>query len=344
MRRSWVEISFTRLRENVAAVQARLAPSTRIIAVVKADAYGHGIQEVSKCLLDCGVCDFAVATLEEGVELRRGVGSGKILVLGGCSEGEEQAFLEFDLTAALFDSAFKVEKTSVQVEIDTGMNRLGIPWQEAARFIRSCPASIIGVFSHFACSDQDMEFTRLQLRRFEQATSGLPYPRHISNSAGLQLPEAHLDAVRPGLALYGISPCSAVDYLQPILCWKTRVVNVREVPKGQPVGYCGTFTAPRDIRVGILPVGYSDGYSRRLSNRGQVRVRGQLVPVIGRVAMDLVTVDLTDLSNPKVGEEVVLLEDSPGSPISAAGLSEMLETIPYEILTRIGTRVERLYV
>ena len=159
----------------------------------------------------------------------------------------------------------------------------------------------------------------------------------------MQLTEAHLDAVRPGLALYGISPCTAIDYLQPILSWKTRVVNVREVPNGQSIGYGGTFIASRDMQIGILPVGYSDGYSRQLSNLGKVRIRGQLVPVIGRVAMDLVTIDLTDLQKPKVGEEVILLEDVPNSPISAAGLSETIGTIPYEILTRIGARVERLY-
>lgn len=344
MKRSWVEISLIRLQENIAAVKARLAPSTRIIAVVKADAYGHGIQGIADCLSSCGICDFAVATLEEGIELRRFIGDDKILVLGGCFKGEEPTFLEFNLTAALSDSVFQVTKVSVEVEIDTGMNRLGIPWKEAAKFISSCPLHISGVFSHFACSDQDLEFTRLQLSRFEQATSDFPYPRHISNSAGLQLTEAHLDAVRPGLALYGISPCTAIDYLQPVLSWKTRVVNVREVPNGQSIGYGGTFIASRDMQIGILPIGYSDGYSRQLSNLGKVRIRGQLVPVIGRVAMDLVTIDLTDLQNPKVGEEVILLEDVPDSPISASGLSETMGTIPYEILTRIGARVERLYV
>ena len=156
MKRSWVEISLIRLQENIAAVKARLAPSTRIIAVVKADAYGHGIQGIADCLSSCGICDFAVATLEEGIELRRFIGDDKILVLGGCFKGEEPTFLEFNLTAALSDSAFQVTKVSVEVEIDTGMNRLGIPWKEAAKFISSCPLHISGVFSHFACSDQDL--------------------------------------------------------------------------------------------------------------------------------------------------------------------------------------------
>ncbi|MDA2930847.1 alanine racemase [Acidobacteria bacterium AH-259-O06] len=344
MRRSWVEISLSRLRENVAAIQKRLSPSTRIIAVVKADAYGHGVEQISKCLFGCGVQDFAVATLEEAVELRKYLTRGKILVFGGCLQGEEGTFREHDLTAALFDHRALPDEIKVEVKIDTGMTRLGIPWEEALALVRRLTAQITGLYSHFACADKDPDFTRLQLQRFEQATFNLPYPRHISDSAGLQFAEAHLDAVRLGLALYGISPCPAVDYVKPALRWKTRILSVRGVLKGKPVGYCGTFITQRDSQVGVLPVGYADGYNRLFSNHGQVRVRGQLVPVLGSVSMDLTSVDLTDLPNPQVGEEVFLLEDSPDSPISAAGLSRTLGTIPYEVLTSLGNRVERVYV
>ncbi|MDA2934160.1 alanine racemase [Acidobacteria bacterium AH-259-D05] len=344
MKGSWVEVSLSRLQENSAAVRNRLSSSTRIIAVVKANAYGHGVEQVSKCLFNCGILDFSVATLEEAVELRQSIPKGKILVLQGCLAGEEKAFREYDLTASLFDLRRVPEDIKVEVKLDTGMTRLGIPWEEAGKMVRELDAKITGLYSHFACSDQDPDFTRLQLKRFEQATADLAYPRHISNSAGLQFPEAHLDAVRLGLLLYGISPSPSLDWVQPILSWKTRILTLRSIPKGQSIGYGRTFTTSRDSLIGVLPVGYADGYNRLFSNQGQVRIQGQLVPLVGQVNMDLISVDLTDVSNPAVGEEVVLLEDSSDSPISVTAWAETLETIPYEVFTSIKDRVERVYL
>jgi len=344
MKHSWVEVSRSRLQENVAAIRNHLSPSTRIIAVVKANAYGHGIQHVSKGLADCGIDDFTVATLEEGVELRTYVPKGKILVLHGCLEGEEQTFREHDLTAALFDDRNPPDDMKVEVKIDTGMTRLGVPWQEAKVLVPGLTAQITGLFSHFASSDQDADFTQLQLKRFQEATSDLPYPRHISNSGGLQFPEAQLDAVRLGLILYGISPCPALDFVRPILQWKTRTLTIRQVPKGEPIGYYGTFVTQRDSLIGVLPVGYADGYNRLLSNQGQVKIQGELAPVMGQISMDLVSVDLTDIPDPTVGEEVVLLEDEADSPISATAWAKALGTSPYEVFTSIGTRVERIAV
>ncbi len=344
MKRSWVEVSRIRLQENVATIRSQLPPSTRIIAVVKANAYGHGIQHFSERLVDCEIHDFMVATLEEAVELRKYVPKGKILVLHGCLKGEEQAFREQDLTAALFDHRNPPDKVKVEVKIDTGMTRLGIPWEEAKVLVHGLTAQITGLFSHFASSDQDPDFTQLQLKRFQEATSGLPYPRHISNSAGLQFPEAHLDAVRLGLILYGISPCPALDFVRPILQWKTRTLTIKQVPKGQPIGYSGTFFTQRDSLIGVLPVGYADGFNRLLSNRGQVKIRGELVPVLGQVNMDLISVDLTDIPDPAAGEEVLLLEGEADSPISATAWAKALDTSPYEVFTSIGTRVERIAV
>jgi alanine racemase len=344
MKSSWVEVSRSRLQENVAAIQNHLSPSTGIIAVVKANAYGHGVQHVSKGLTDCGIHDFTVATLEEGIELRKLVPKAKILVLHGCLKGEEQTFREHDLTAALFSHRTPPEDVKVEVKIDTGMTRLGIPWQEAKALVPGLTAQITGLFSHFASSDQDPDFTRLQLKRFQEATSDLPYPRHISNSAGLQFPEAQLDAVRLGLILYGISPCPALDFVRPILQWKTRTLTIRQVPKGEPIGYYGKFVTRRDSLIGVLPIGYADGYNRLLSNRSQVRIRGELVPVLGQISMDLISIDLTDIPDPTVGEEVLLLEDEPDSPISATAWAKALDTSPYEVFTSIGTRVERVAV
>jgi len=344
MNRCWVEVSRSRLQENVAAIRKHLAPSTGIIAVVKANAYGHGVQNVSRSLTDCGIHDFTVATLDEGIELRKYVPEGKILVLHGCLKGEEQAFREHDLTAALFDDRTPPDDIKVEVKIDTGMTRLGIPWQEAKALVPALTAQITGLFSHFASSDQDPDFTRLQLKRFQEATSDLPYPRHISNSGGLQFPEAQLDAVRLGLILYGISPCPALDFVQPILQWKTQTLTIRQVPKGEPIGYYGKFVTQRDSLIGVLPVGYADGYNRLLSNRSQVKIRGELVPVLGQISMDLISIDLTDIPDPTVGEEVLLLEDEPDSPISATAWAKALDTSPYEVFTSIGTRVERVAV
>ena len=344
MKHSWVEVSLSRLQKNVAAIQKFVSSSTRIIAVVKANAYGHGIEPVSRSLLDCGIIDFAVATLDEAVDLRRSVPEGKLLVLQGCLEGEEEAFREHNLTAALHDLQRLPGNIKIEVKINTGMTRLGISWKEAQSQIRELQAEITGLYSHFASSDDDPDFTRLQLERFEKATADLPYPRHISNSAGLQFPEAHLDAVRLGLLLYGVSPIPSLDWVQPILCWKTRILALQKVAKGHSIGYGRTFVTPRDSVIAVLPVGYADGYNRLLSNRGQVRFRDQLVPVVGLVNMDMISVDLTGIPDAAVGEEVVLLENIQNSPLSVTAWAKALGTIPYEVLTSISDRVERVYV
>ena len=343
MRRSWVEVSLSLLRKNVTAIGEHLSKTSQIMAIVKANAYGHGIDVVAPILLNCGVREFGVVTLAEAVELRNTVRQARILVLGGCLQGEEDIFRKQDLTAAVFDDRKVPKDVRVELKIDTGMTRLGVPWGEAPAILRQLGSQVTGVYSHFACADTDPDFTRLQLQRFEQATQNVSCRRHISDSAALQFSEAHLDAVRIGLALYGIPPCPALDYVKPILQWKTMILSLKGVGKGQPVGYGRTFFTERESKMGALPVGYGDGYSRALSNRGQVRFRDRLVPVVGRISMDLTMVDLTDFPAPEVGEEILLLEDEAESPISALGLSRTLKTIPYEILTSIGNRVTRMY-
>ena len=344
MKHSWVEVSLSQLQENVTAIQDFLPSSTRIIAVVKANAYGHGLKPVSQSLVNCGIGDFAVATVDEAIALRDSVPQGSILVLQGCFEGEEEAFRQHDLTAALYDVQRFPENIKVEVKINTGMTRMGISWKEARSQIEQLQGEVTGLYSHFASSDDDDDFTRLQLERFEEATAGLPYPRHISNSAGLRFPEAHLDAVRLGLLLYGIPPNASLDRVHPILCWKTRVLALQTVAKGQSIGYGRTFVTSRDSLIGVLSVGYADGYNRLFSNRGQVRFRDRLIPVVGQVNMDLISVDLTDIPDAAVGEEVTLLENTHNSPLSATAWAEALGTIPYEVLTSISDRVERVYV
>lgn len=343
MTRSWVEISKARLKANVKAVRQRIPQSTAIIAVLKADAYGHGISSIGRELFRLGIVDFAVGYPEEGVELRKALPEARILVLAGFSAGEEDTFVCHRLASSVFDSRPVPSEIPIEVKIDTGMTRLGVPWREAAGFIKGLSRPIAGVYSHFASSESDPDSINLQLERFLKVTRGLSCRRHIANSSALAYPRAHLDAVRVGLALYGYSLNGESHLYRPLLSWKTRLLSVRDVPAGSAVGYNGTFVTGRDSRIGILPVGYADGYSRALSNRGSVRIRGRLAPVIGRVSMDLTTVDLTGLPDARPGEEVTLLEDEPGSPINAVSLASQTSTIPYEILTSIGDRVARIY-
>ncbi len=341
---TWVEVSERRVARNLASIRRRLPSDTQLVAVVKANAYGHGTRPALRALLEPGIEDFVVATLEEAIEARGWARAASILVLGGCAPGQEKEFLQHDLTAAVFDDRPLPPSLKVQVKIDTGMTRLGIGWQEAPEFLRRCRLDIRGVYSHFASPETDEEFTKLQLGRFLEVTRGLSCPRHIAASAALAFPETALDAVRIGLALYGIPPRSDLEGLQPALSWKSRLISVKDVPAGNRVGYGGTFLTHRPSRLGILPVGYADGYSRGLSNQGKVRVGRALAPLAGRVSMDFTTIDLTNVPEAEPGDEVTLLEAESDSPISAAALADMLGTIPYEILTSIGPRVERVWV
>lgn len=344
MRNSWLEISLSRLHENVLSIQKGLNPSTHIIAVVKANAYGHGLEVISKSLFDCGISSFAVATLDEAINLRQSIPKCKILVLQGCLRGDEKVFRKYQLTAALHDLQHIPENIKIEIKINTGMNRLGIPWKEARKEIKKIDNEVTGLYSHFASSDDDPDFTRLQLERFENATAGLPYTRHISNSAGLQFPEANLDAVRLGLLLYGIPPSPLLEFVNPILSWKTRILTLQNVSKGQSIGYGRTFVAPRKSLIGVLPVGYADGYKQLFSRGGQVRVQNHLAPVVGLVSMDLISIDLTNIPNVSVGQEVILLENTHDSPLSVSTYAKTLGITPYEILTAIGDRIKRVYV
>jgi len=344
MKRSWVEVSLSKLQHNHSVIRQLIPSQTEIIAVVKANAYGHGMAQVASTLWGCGVRSFGVADVREGVELRRVLSDAEITVFGGCDPGSEKAFASADLTAALFDDRALPADLKVQLKIDTGMGRLGVPWAGAEKFAGEYPGLITGVYSTFSSSDQSRESTLQQLQRFNEITSKLGMRRHISNSAGLQYSEAHLDAVRPGLALYGIALCPALAALRPILRWKARIMTVNELQAGATVGYARNFTTSRPSRIAVLPVGYADGYRRLLSNRGKVLTEFGLAPVVGNVSMDLTAIDVTDLPEVRAGDDVVLLDDDPGSELSAVQLAASLETIPYEILTLIGPRVERVYL
>ncbi|RPI27716.1 MAG: alanine racemase [Acidobacteria bacterium] len=340
---SWVEVSLRRIVNNVAAIRQRIGEKCGIIAVVKADAYGHGAGPVARCLRSSGITSFATATIEEAIEVRQAVNDSSILVLTGCDSGQEPGFRQHDLTASVFEKG-RVPDAKIELKVDSGMGRLGVALSDAPALLADLDNRLVGVYSQFASSDGDDDFTRTQLRAFLAATRLAKCRRHIANSAGLRFPDAHLDAVRPGLALYGIAPCPAVSDIQPALSWKTRVLSLRSLSPGQSVGYGRTFLVSRPSLIAVLPVGYADGYSRAFSNKGQVRIRGRLAPVVGRVSMDLISVDVTGVPGVSHGDEVTLLEADPDSPISARALARAIDTIPYEIVTSIGRRVERVYL
>lgn len=342
MKRSWVEVSLSRLRHNVAVV-SRLACGRPIVAVVKANAYGHGLAGTVQALWSSGVRSFAVAELEEAGEVRQLLPEASILVLGGCDSGLEPDFRALGLTAALFQEQVP-RGVPVEIELETGMGRLGLPEIRLSAMAETLGTQLRGIYSTLACSDQDRDFTSAQIGRFKAATARFPVRRHLANSAGLGFAEALLDAVRPGLALYGISAGDAASELQPALRWKARILAVNQLPVGATVGYGATWRASRPSRIAVIAAGYADGYSRRLSNSGMVLTAKGSASVVGRISMDLSAVDITDLPDVEVGSEVTLLEREHGSPISATALARQLGTIPYEVLTAIGPRVPRLFV
>lgn len=359
-------VSVGALRHNVAVVRDIVGRHRRIMAVVKANAYGHGLVRTSKVLLESGVDALGVAFLEEGIALRRAGIRQPILVLGGIIGNQVRHFIEHDLdvTAA---SPFKLRqieeaasalgrRARAHLKIDTGMERLGIHWDTADVLLEAAAQAehvdVVGLFSHLAQAENlDSTYTELQLDRFagvlERAAQRglLPLTAHLANSAGLLYhPETLFDMVRPGLILYGVGPRGPDPRFRPALRLETRVVYFKVVRKGSAVSYDGTWTAPFDTRVVTLPVGYGDGYMRALSNRAHVIVRGVRRPVVGRVTMDATMVDIGPEGSAYNGDPVVLLGEGEGLSVPVEELAEWAGTIPYEVLTSISARVPRVYI
>ena len=358
-----VEIHLPSLRHNLQEVTRRVGTAA-VLAVVKANAYGHGAVPVSRALLAAGAHQLGVATVEEGLELRDAGVTAPILVMGGVHD--IPALQRSTLTPVL-PSRDAVEAAGrladprtaplrVHLKIDTGMSRLGLAPGEALALLRSdWPPNLHleGVMSHLASADEpDGRETEQQLARFRAfldaiRSAGLTVPTaHIANSAAiLKYPSSHLDLVRPGLMLYGYAsgPTPSAD-LCPVLTWKSRVIQIKKVEKGQPISYGGTFVTSRPSTLAVLPVGYADGYSRALSNKGHALIGGRPAPVVGRVCMDLTVVDVTDHPAVRPGDEAVLLGQQGTAAITANDLAAWQDTISYEILCRIGPRVTRVYL
>jgi alanine racemase len=364
LRPTYATVSLSRLRGNLAAVKTLAAPA-RVMAVLKANAYGHGLEAVARCLAPQADA-FGVALVEEGITLRRLGLANPILVMGGIWTRQIPLFLEHELTFTVPSLARLADieaaatahgaRARVHLKIDTGMERIGThhysaePLLEAAA--RSPHVEVEGIYSHLANADApDLAHARLQLERFQQVLRfyerrSLPTPmRHIANSAALlRLPEARLDMVRPGLLLYGVYPTPDHGDLEvkPALSWRSRVVYFKVVEAGSPVSYGSTWQSDHRVRLVTVPVGYGDGYFRALSNRAFVLLRGKRHPQVGTVCMDQLMVNI-EWGEAWNGDDVVLIGEQGGARVTVEELAAWAGTIPYEVLTAISARVPRIY-
>ncbi|MCY3553301.1 MAG: alanine racemase [Candidatus Poribacteria bacterium] len=352
--RTHTEINLQAIQHNAEAIKGHTRK--KLIAVIKADAYGHGAVRVTE-VLDATADMFAVATVEEGITLRQADIHKPILVLFSSLPVQAAPIVEYGLTPTIGDWEFakalhEVGSVKVHVNVNTGMNRSGVCYTEAMAFLSKLKTlhrlEVEGLFTHFATADEaDKSFVSAQLKRFLSVlvhVSGKMI--HAANSAAaLSVPESYFDAVRPGLSLYGIYPAAEKPIpLKPALTWKTRVGWIEAISEGEGVSYGLTYKAPQQTRVAMVQVGYGDGYPRVLSNSGEVLVGGKRRPIIGRVCMDVSVVQLQPEDNVSVGDEVVLIGSQGDAEITVDEVAHRAGTISYEILTQIGTRVNRTFL
>jgi alanine racemase len=365
--RAWIEVNVAALRHNIQALQAHLSPRTALMAVIKADAYGHGAVAVAQVAQECGVRSFGVATVLEGIQLRQAGIQQPILILGAVqSRGPIAAMVQWRLEPTLgtpeqtqLFSETLSKPLPVHLKIDTGMSRLGHPWQSATSFVQRVQQfpylSIASIYSHLATADAlDPSFMKMQQARFEQVIASLDFEAgkrpllHLANSAAtLFHPAFHYDQVRVGLALYGIYPGpqfqGSID-LQPVMQVKARITHLKDLPEGVGVSYNHRFITTRPTRMAVVGIGYADGVPRLLSNQMQVLIQGQRVPQIGTITMDQLMIDVTDLPTVQIGEVVTLLGRDQNSVILADEWAEKIGTIPYEIVCGFQQRLTRVAV
>jgi alanine racemase len=356
-RPTWAEIDLDSLRSNLVEIKRRCGHA-RILAVVKADAYGHGAVVIARELEAAGIGSFGVATVDEAAELRDAGIRTPILVLGGMTREQlpllqQYGFLPTVYTRGFYEAAadFAVrrgEVIPVHFKVDTGMGRLGFRPQDALDILRHPRSSVRveGLFTHFATADLlDDEFTLGQIRKFNeflsQAGGYLPDVHAANSAAILNYPESHYNVVRPGLLLYGIAPFEReLSAFRPVLSLKSKIIFLKEVKKGETIGYGRTFRAGRESLIATLPIGYTDGLRRAFSNRLWVEVRGKRCPIAGNVSMDLCMVDVTEVAGEvRPFDTVTFLGDG----ITAWEWAKLLDTLPYEIICLIGARVPRVY-
>ena len=368
----WAEVDLKAIAYNVRQIRQIVPPQTEIMAVVKADAYGHGAVATARTALTNGAGRLAVARVSEGEKLREaGIGA-PILLLGCTPPGQFADVLRLSLTQTVYSKEMaallndragqKGVRAAVHVKVDTGMGRLGFPAESAAavqevlEIARLPHLAVEGVFTHFATADsRDKSYAHEQLERFlvfldALRRAGLTVPwRHCANSAAIiDLPAAHLDLVRPGIALYGLYPSGEVERsrlrLKPAMALKARVAQVKRVPAGFKISYGATYETPAPTVITTLPVGYADGYSRLLSSRGEVLIHGQRAPVVGRVCMDQCMVDAGHIPDVAPGDEAVLFGRQGEAFLPVEEVAKAVGTINYEVVCQINSRVPRVYL
>jgi alanine racemase len=366
---TWAEVDLDAIAHNARGLKERAGEGTELMAVVKANAYGHGAVPVARTALENGANRLAVNRVLEGVELRQAGLTAPILILGYSLPSESETIVRWDLTptvttveGALALSALSVRQGKVipiHVKVDTGMGRFGLLPDEVVPFVRRIAElpglKLEGLFTHFAVADlADKTYTRRQfelymqvVRQLEEAGFAIPL-KHVANSAtNLDLPEMHLDMVRCGIALYGLRPSDEVEPaipLKPAMALKSRVARVRTLPPGSSISYGCTYTTTRPTPVALVPVGYGDGYHRILSNKGSVLIGGKRAPIVGRVCMDQFVVDVTGHEGVRQDDEVVVFGRQGEEEISAEEVATLAGTINYEVVTSILPRVTRVYL
>lgn len=365
VRPTYVQVNLNQVGQNLAAIRKKVAPA-RVMPILKANAYGHGLVEVASHLA-LHADYLGVAVLEEGILLREMGIQSPILVLGGIWSEQIPQFLKYDLslTASSIDRLEQIEslaeqmkvRAKVHLKIDTGMERIGVHYYNAAQFQEAAlncrHIQVEGIFSHFANADRpDLNHARLQLERFQEVLRfyekhNLPVPiRHIANSAAiLQMPDSYLDLVRPGILMYGVYPSADVQrtvLVKPALSLRSRVVYFKVVKPGYPVSYGSTWESDHMVRVVTVPVGYGDGYFRSMSNKASVLLHGKRYPQVGVICMDQIMINI-EWDSAYNGDEVILIGEAEGQSITVEDLAQWAGTNPYEILTNINTRVPRVY-
>jgi len=354
---TWTEVNLDAIAQNVKNIKKLIGKKKELMAVVKGNAYGHDILEISSVVLENGATRLAVARLEEAIFLRKAGITVPILVLGLTLKPQAESLVSYDITPTvcefemiekLSESAVQMNKmTKIHLKVDTGMGRIGIFPDDVLKFIKRIKTlkkvEIEGIFTHFSVADEkDKFYTEEQFRKFIEILTilekeGIKIPiKHVGNSATLlDLPHMWLDMVRPGLAIYGLYPSKEVKKtinLIPAQQFKTKIVFIKELPRGESISYGRTYITKRRMRVASLPVGYADGYNRLLSNQGEVLVRGQRVPIIGRVCMDQCMIDVTNLTQVEIGDEVVLWGRQGEGMITVEEIAQKIRTINYEIV------------
>lgn len=364
-RPTWAEIDLRAIRHNYHSIRGAVPKDVKIMAVVKANAYGHGSIEVAKTLEEESVDYLGVATLDEAIKLRQADINAPILILGSVFPHEAKAAAENNVTLTLCTDELLNElqkekiKIKVHIKIDTGMGRIGIWHEEAAEFAKkvktSCPdIDIEGVYTHFSIAGRDKFFTQYQIDSFNNVVSKLASEgieiriKHAANSIGLvDWKNAHFNMVRPGIIIYGVYPkfnFHKLLKLKPAFSLRTKVAFLKEVTAGRSISYGRTFITQSPTRIATLPIGYADGYGRILSGKAKVLIRGHLAPVVGKVTMDQTMIDVGHIRDAKAGDDVILIGRQFMNEITIEELSKLAGTIPYELLTAITYRVPRKFI